>query len=132
MSLFLLFAIFLLFILLPSILLCLLLTYLSKRFNFNFKISGPLKYRDIFLVYENEYFTIILRIDLIHIYFIWLKLRFQLKGVFLNAKLNSKFLKYEKNKKRKYESSNQVFNSSIKDSINNKSFKKGLKENESR
>lgn len=81
------------FILLPPMIIFGIMIYLSTRFKLEFKVCGPFKYRDIMLDYENEYFSFLIRIDLIHLYLIWLKLRMQLKGVYFSLKLNSKILR---------------------------------------
>ena len=86
-------AILIFFILMPPIVFLVIFLYISTKFKFKFKVSGPFKYRDIMLEYVNENFSFVLRIDLIHFYFIWMKLRILLKGVYVNFTLNSKILK---------------------------------------
>ncbi len=80
-------------ILLPPVLLIVLMLCIATKFKFRFKVAGIVKYRDISLEYENEFFSLVLRLDLIHFHFIWLKLRVLLKGVSLNINFKSKIIK---------------------------------------
>jgi len=91
---------------------------LSRKFNFTFKISGPFKYRDVHLEYENKYFSFIFRIDLIHLYIIWLKIRLFLKGIYFNIKLNSK----------KYKATNEILYQKQKKLVEDKDEDKQKKE----
>lgn len=82
--------------LLPCMILILIMYLLSKKFKFEFTVSGLLKFRNINIEYENEYFFAILRVDLFHIYLIWFKLRIYLRGIFVNLILKSKILRQRK------------------------------------
>jgi hypothetical protein len=87
-------AILFIIICIPPILLILFIYYLSGNYNFTFKVTGYLKFKDIHLTLETENMHLDVHVDIFQIYIIWLRLRVYIKGVKCTYKLKGKDLPF--------------------------------------
>lgn len=69
------------FLTIPHIIISIAFLFISKRFDFSYQTSGYLKFKNIRLIIDNEYFFINLHINVFQIYIIWLKFRIFLSGI---------------------------------------------------
>jgi hypothetical protein len=68
----------------------LLFLFLSKKFELSYQVGGYMKFKNIRLIIDNEYFFIKLHINVFQIYIIWLKFRIYFQGINLAYLIKNK------------------------------------------
>jgi hypothetical protein len=82
----------------PAIIFIIAFYLLSRKFHFDFKIEGYLKFKNIIFFYESDAIQINFRLDTFQIYLIWFRCRVFLKGLVFNAILSNRTLLYLKSR----------------------------------